>query len=574
VRAEAGEALTRAAVAVRRGEIVAVKGIGGFHLVADARRRKVVQTLRVRKHRDQKPLAVMARTVEDIREWCLVDEVEERVLSSPEAPIVILEKRRDTNHPVAQNGALAPGNPTLGVMLPYTPLHHLLLDELEFPVVATSGNVSDEPICFDEQEALQRLRGIADLFLVHDRPIVRHVDDSVVTTVEGRELVLRRARGYAPLPVDITGGTEPGAPDCVLAVGAHLKNSVALSVGRSVFVSQHIGDLETVPALDAFDSVVQSLTGLYERAPDLVVHDLHPDYLSTVRAQATGRPTHGVQHHIAHVLACLAENQVSPPALGISWDGTGFGTDGTVWGGEFFSVGEESIRRVAHFRTFPLPGGDAAARDGRRAALGMLFEMRGEAVFEESMLPRSCRFEDAESVTLRSMLIGNVNAPSTSSVGRIFDAVAALSGMRAISEFEAQAAMEFEFAATGTDVSAYPFRVRSDAADEAPLVIDWEPIVEAVLADAGAGVTPALISDRFHATLAATAVEVAERTRLQKVLLTGGCFQNRHLTRKTVAALRAGGYHPYWHQRIPPNDGGISLGQVVAAARFRRTIST
>jgi hydrogenase maturation protein HypF len=461
--------------------------------------------------------------------------------------------------------------------------------ELGFPVVATSGNLSDEPICTGETEALARLGGIADLFLVHDRPIARHVDDSIVRVVMGREMVLRRARGYAPLPITLNTAS-PNAPT-VLAVGAHLKNTVALAVGDRVFISQHIGDLETEEAHRAFRRVIADLQTLYDAAPAILAADLHPDYLSTQFARelaeggggagaTSARPRFvGVQHHVAHVLACMAENEAAPPVLGVAWDGTGYGLDGTIWGGEFFLVTGERIERVARWRSFPLPGGDAAAREPRRAALGALFEMLGETVFQRAGLPTLAAFTPAEQAALKSMLLRGVNCPRCGSVGRLFDAVASLTGLRQRMRFEGQAAMELEFALEGVETdAAYPVEVRATRAGRSPddslaedsnrdIVLDWSPMLEAILADAANGEPVGRISAKFHNALADAILAVARRIGAARVALSGGCFQNRYLTERAVSALRAAGLAVYWHQRVPPNDGGIAPGQIVAARR-------
>lgn len=550
--AQHDEALRRAADAIREGRILAVKGLGGFHLIVDARNEQAVRRLRERKRREEKPFALMYPSLQMVQAHCRVDETEERVLTSPESPIVLLRRKEEAD--VAPS--VAPGNPYLGVMLPYTPLHHLLLAELGFPVVATSGNLSDEPICTDEHEALQRLAGIADLFLVHNRPIARHVDDSVVRVLMGREMVLRRARGYAPLPVLVK---EPLPP--LLAVGAHLKNTVALSVGRQVFISQHIGDLETPQALEAFRRVIADVRALWEHQPQAVACDLHPDYLSTQSAHRMGLPVAGVQHHYAHVLACMAENEVAPPVLGVSWDGTGYGTDGTVWGGELLLVTETGFERVAHLRPFRLPGGDRAVKEPRRSALGVLYEMLGEQAFDllgDLFTPR-------ERHLLAQMLRQGVNAPITTSAGRLFDAVASLVTGRQVVNFEGQAAMELEFlahSAQGDD--SYPFIL----SEGTPRVLDWSPMVEAILQDVQQGVEPSRIALRFHNTLVEMMVAVAKAVGVERIALSGGCFQNAYLTERAVHRLSAEGFRVYWHQRVPPNDGGIALGQVVGAGRL------
>jgi hydrogenase maturation protein HypF len=547
------EALLRAAEAIREGCIVAVKGLGGFHLMVDARSDSAVRRLRERKRREEKPFALMYPSMEQVMAHCHVNEAEARLLRSPESPIVLM--RRKTEETVAP--AVAPNNPYLGVMLPYTPLHHLLMHELGFPVVATSGNLSDEPICTDEREALNRLAGIADLFLVHNRPIARHVDDSVVRVLLGRELVLRRARGYAPLPVLVKQPLPP-----LLAVGAHLKNTVALSVGNQVFISQHIGDLETPQALEAFHRVIADVKELWEHQPQAVACDMHPDYLSTQAAYKMGIPVVPVQHHVAHILSCMAENELEPPVLGISWDGTGYGTDGTIWGGEFLLIHEGGWQRVAHLRPFRLPGGDRAIKEPRRSALGVLYERYGEQAFQ---MLRSI-FTEHERIALLQMLLRGINAPVTTSAGRLFDAVASLVGLRHTVNFEGQAAMELEFQVHGvTSDESYPFAVDHSSSD-APVILDWRPMLPELLLDVAAGVPVGWISVRFHNMLVEMMVAVAKRAGVECVALSGGCFQNAYLTERAVQRLREEGFRPYWHQRVPPNDGGIALGQIVAAS--------
>jgi len=551
VLAQHDTALRRAAEAIREGHIVAIKGLGGFHLVADARNEQAVSTLRERKRREEKPFALMYPSLHLVRVHCRVNEAEERVLVSPESPIVLLRREQDDVAP-----SVAPNNLFLGVMLPYTPLHHLLMHELGFPIVATSGNQSDEPICTDEHEALQRLAGIADLFLVHNRPIARHVDDSVVRVLMGRELLLRRARGYAPLPVLVK---EPLPP--LLGVGAHLKNTVALSVGRQVFISQHIGDLETPQALQAFRRVITDVKALWEHQPQAVACDLHPDYLSTQTAYQMGYSVVPIQHHAAHVLACMAENEVEPPVLGISWDGTGYGTDGTVWGGEFLLVTTASFERFAHLRPFRLPGGDRAVKEPRRSALGVLYELLGERALEVV----GHLFTDSERRLLLHMLRQGIHSPVTTSAGRLFDAVASLVHGRQVVNDEGQAAMELEFLAHRVrSDEAYPFALL----DGCPYVLDWSPTVQAILEDVRSGVEPAQVAVRFHNTLVEMMVAVARRAGLERVALSGGCFQNAYLTERAVRRLSEAGFRPCWHQRVPPNDGGIALGQVVGAGWF------
>jgi hydrogenase maturation protein HypF len=506
-------------------------------------------------------------------------------------------------------------------MLPYTPLHHLLLAELDAPVVATSGNRSDEPICIDEREALERLGGIAQCFLVHNRPIIRPVDDSIVRVMAGRELVLRRARGYAPLPIQIrtaSGNTgelpdrpfsppqmpprsdliRPELRESIFAVGAHLNNTVAFGTGNQVFISQHIGDLETTQSFEAFRRAASDLPRLFEAQPARVAADMHPDFLSTRFAQATGLPLTGVQHHYAHVLACMADNLLEPPVLGVCWDGTGYGLDGTIWGGEFLRVTESGFERVAWLRPFPLPGGDRAAREPRRSALGVLYELMGEGAFAQVSLPALQAFSARELAVLGRALERRVNTMRTSSMGRLFDAVASLIGLRQYNRFEGQAAMELEFAAEGGRADGYyeiglrpaqalglqteaaqnttGIRASPEGTDEASAdsvdvwQADWSAAVRAILADVQREVSSADIAAKFHRGLAELALSVARRMGIQQVALTGGCFQNRLLTGQTIERLSASGFSPRWHQRIPPNDGGIALGQVVAVLRGHR----
>ena len=562
VLARGDEALRNAAELVGNGQILALKGIGGFQLIVDARAERAVVRLRTRKRREGKPFALMYPSLEPVKRDCVVATLEERLLVSPQSPIVLLVRR--SGEPLAA-ASVAPGSPCLGVMLPYTPLHHLLLQELKFPIVATSGNLANEPICVDEWEALKRLEGVADFFLVHNRPIVRHVDDSIARVVCGREMVLRRARGYAPLPVRL-----PTSLPCVLGVGAHLKNSVALSVGRDVFISQHIGDLETTTALSAFHQTVTDLPHLYDAQPELVACDLHPDYLSTKYALELRRPVQQVQHHWAHVLACMADNELEPPVLGVSWDGTGYGTDGTIWGSEFLLSDEDSFRRVAHFRHFRLPGGEAAVKEPRRTALAILYELWGDSGLKHRDLAPVAEFSEKEIALIEQMLRKGLNAPITSSAGRLFDAVASIVGLRQRVTFEGQAAIELESVIDPKVTEPYPFEIGVGV----PRIIDWAPMIGEMLIDLRRGKSAGFISAKFHNTLADVIVEVARMIAQPKIVLTGGCFQNRYLLERSVLRLSQVGFRPYWHQRVPTNDGGIALGQVVAAARASRRMAS
>jgi len=545
--------LEAAAEEILRGKILALKGLGGFQLMVDAGNSEAVQILRARKGRDEKPFALMMPSPEFVQAVCDMSEAEERLLTSPEKPIVLLRRKYPEMSSVAPE--IAPGNPYWGVMLPYTPLHHLLMRRIGGPVVATSGNLSDEPMCTDEKEALARLGKIADLFLVHNRRIVRCVDDSVARVTAGREMILRRARGYAPLPVSLRQTCPEGT-----AVGAHLKSAIVVSTGRFVFLSQHLGDLETKESFDNFKNAVRDLNALYGLTSKTMVCDKHPDYPSSCFAREKGSPVFEVQHHEAHVGSCMAENECLPPALGVAWDGTGYGPDGTVWGGEFFAVDGSGMRRAAHFRLFSLPGGDRCAREPRRSALGLLFEIWKEAAFDRPDIRGL--FSGEELRTLKVMLEKSVQCPRTSSAGRLFDAVAALLGIRGKNRFEGQAPMELEFSIQGyrTD-EVYPSRIRIPE-------WDWEPMIRGILNDREEGIPAGQISAKFHNTLAEAVVGVARlgQEGTKKVVLTGGCFQNQYLIERTIRRLREEGFSPYWHQRVPSNDGGIALGQMAVYA--------
>jgi hydrogenase maturation protein HypF len=562
------EALQMAASAIRAGQIVAVKGLGGFHLMGDARNDQAVNALRERKRREEKPFALMYPSLTSVGEDCEISPAEERLLCSPESPIVLLKRKLNPRSGISEG--IAPRNPCTGAMLPYTPLHRLLLSELNFPVVATSGNLSDEPICIDEREALERLGGIADCFLVHNRPIVRHADDSIARIVAGREILLRRARGFAPLPVFTKDILPP-----ILAVGAHQKNTIAASIGKQVFVSQHIGDLETQEAYEAFERVIESFRKLYDFSPQAIACDLHPNYMSSEYARRTGLPLVEIQHHYAHVLACMAENEVDAPVLGISWDGSGYGPDGTVWGGEFLWVDDTEYERAAQLRTFCLPGSEKAVKEPRRSALGMLHELFGADVGQQLEFAPVRAFSAGELRTIVAMLDHGLNSPRTSSAGRLFDAVASLLDLRQTVRFEGQAAMELEAlacAAADTDCD-YPLHTTRKSG---ALVLDWGPMIGAVGEDLRQGVASEVIARKFHNTLVNMMLMAAEQifsvhaSAERKIVLTGGCFQNKLLTELAIRLLGNAGYRVYWHQRIPPNDGGISVGQIMAAARQLR----
>jgi hydrogenase maturation protein HypF len=557
------DALDQACEAVLGGEILALKGLGGFHLIVDAQNCQAVKRLRSLKGRKKKPLALMYPDMAAIELDCEISELERALLASAESPIVLLKRKRfDLESAPHSLKEIAPENPYLGIMLPYTPLHHILMHKLQIPIVATSGNLAEEPICIDENEALERLSGIADLFLVHNRPITRNVDDSIVRVMAGRELVLRRARGYAPLPIQQEELPRPG-----LAVGAHLKNTIAISSRNNAFISQHIGDLDVRLSIDTFNDTINSLSDIYEFKPEIIACDKHPDYHSTIYAEKSGLPLVKVQHHYAHILSCMAENNLSGDMLGVAWDGTGYGDDGTIWGGEFLSVDAKSYERVAHLRTFPLPGGERAVLRPRRSALGIMYGLyRHDIIGIENNNPFD-RFEPEQKQPLLGALKKEINCPPTSSMGRLFDAVASIIGLCQEIDFEGQAAMLLEFAAEkADDQRSYSF----DAVEHGDrYILDWEKMIEGIRRDYERNISRNRIAARFHNTLAEMIVKIAKIYGKRDVVLSGGCFQNKYLTETAIGRLKEEDFKPYWHRLVPPNDGGISLGQVMAISRER-----
>jgi len=543
-------------VALNNGQIAAVKGLGGFHLMTNATNDAAVMELRKRKHREGKPLAVMFRNLTAIQDVCEVADYEAIALTSAECPIVLLRTRAET----ALSAHLAPGSPQMGCLLPYTPLHHLLMAALPFPVVATSGNLSDEPIAIHNEEAMVRLACIADVMLVHNRPIRRQVDDSLVRPMGTQTVVMRRARGYAPLPI-----TPEGMESAVLALGAHQKVAIAVGWPGGRSLSQHIGDLDTPESVAAFLRVAEGLPDLLGATVETVACDAHPDYTSTQMAHRWNLPVVQVPHHLAHVLACITENDLSGPVLGVAWDGTGYGEDGTIWGGEFLLVDDHRYRRVGHLRSFPLPGGDLASRDGRRCAAGLamaLDDADAQNVTRDLFTESDWRLVAA--AAKRPAL-----APRTTSAGRLFDGIAALLGIAETSRFEGEAAMRLEWATLDEPKTAPPrLGVTTDAVGR--LVVDWEPAVRAAISGRLNESSRREGATGFHAALAGSIVEVARRVDAGQVVLTGGCFQNRRLVALTTEALRAAGFRVACHQQVPPNDGGIALGQLEFVRRKRQ----
>ncbi len=543
-----GDPVRGAARLLREGRILAVKGLGGFHLACDATRPPVVARLRARKHREDKPLAVMVPDADAAAALVHLPDYGRALLTGPQAPILVAPERAAS--PVAEE--VAPGTDTLGVMVAYTPLHVLLFEELgDVPLVMTSGNLSEEPICIRNREALERLSGVADAFLVHDRPIHLRVDDSVLLATDPGPTLLRRARGYVP------AGLEAGLDaDGILGFGPLLKNTLALGRGTTVFPGQHVGDLDNVRALEMFDEVRAHLAEVLGVAPTLAACDLHPDYPTTRMAAQSGLPVVRVQHHHAHLAALLAETGDYASALGIAFDGAGYGPDGTVWGGEALVFDALGYERVCHLEHVALPGGDRAAREPWRMALAYL-------VREGLDWTRWVAHPRADSVA--RLLAGPLPQVQTSSMGRLFDAVAALCGLCDENTFEAKAPMRLEAAATDAP-DAYPFAL------DGP-VVRTGGVIRGVAEDLARGAPVGAVAGRFHNTLADLVVDIARRVRaergLARVLLSGGCFVNRRLLAATHARLREAGFRVAAHTLLPPGDGAVSVGQVVHAAARR-----
>jgi hydrogenase maturation protein HypF len=546
-----GDPVAATAGLLAGGAIVAIKGLGGYHLAARATSEAAAGALRARKHREDKPFAVMVADLDAARELAEIGPEEAALLTGARRPIVLL-RRRDRGWLAP---SVAPGTREVGLMLPYTPLHHLLARELAAPFVLTSGNVSDEPIAYRDDDALARLAGIADAFLLHDRPIHVRTDDSVVRVVAGDELPIRRSRGYAPQPLRLA--TTAAVP--VLACGAELKHTFCLVKGARAFLSHHIGDLENLETFQAFTEGVEHFCRLFDVRPRVVAHDLHPEYLSTKYALDLGHvDLVGVQHHHAHVASCLADNGVAGPVIGVAFDGLGLGTDGTVWGGEFLVADLHGFERAGHLATVPMPGGVQAIREPWRMAAAYL----GAGGADLDVARRQGRSWER----VLAVAEAGVNSPLTSSAGRLFDAVAAILGVRDRITYEGQAAIRLEQLADRAEAGAYRARIDGDG----PLQVLGGDLVAAVVEDLRAGVPPAAIAMRFHAGLAAAVADVCgtirDRTGLGTIALSGGVFQNLLLLGRVTTLLEGRGFTVLRHRRVPPNDGGVSLGQAAIAA--------
>jgi len=550
------EALQEAATSLRRGRIVALKGLGGFHLLCRADLPETVRRLRTRKGREAKPLAVIMADENTVRRWCTLSKEEAAELQSPAAPIVLLHKRDPSLW--ADVSELS----TLGVLLPYTPLHLLLLGACPYPLVATSGNLSDEPICIDNTEAEQRLGAVADAFLFHDRDIARPVDDSVVRIVNKKRQLLRRSRGFAPVPFPLPRPVPP-----CLCVGGDLKNTVAVAREHEVVLSQHIGDLGTEPAQEVFRNTLRLLRELFAGGGParLVVHDLHPGYHSTQAAAEFGLPLLGIQHHEAHAWACLAEhNLLDREALCLIWDGTGYGRDGSIWGGEAFQYKDGTLARCARLRPFSLLGGDAAAREPWRPAMALLLEILGPEAFLSSGWPERWGLSASTAANFARAYERRIQVVPTSSMGRLFDAAAAVANLYLRNRYEGDAAMHFEEAgrpADGGDGLPFPLRRQQNGLWE----WDWEPLLLQLAQESRDGSPGASLSGRFHDALVNGITTLARELHIPAVCLSGGCFQNRRLLTGAETALCEEGFSVHWPQRYPCNDGGLALGQAIAA---------
>jgi hydrogenase maturation protein HypF len=583
------DAIVCAAELIAGGAIVAVKGIGGFHLACDAGNAEAVRQLRARKHRNHKPLALMARDIAMVRRYASVEDAEAALLEHRAAPIVLLQRIQPASQEETQSDDLAPdiapGQNTLGFMLPYTPLHHLLMRALNRPIVLTSGNLSEEPQCTTNDDARTRLAGIADYWLLHDRDIVNRLDDSVARVAWGQACIIRRARGFAPEPLRLPSGFEDAAP--VLAMGGALKSAFCLLRGGEAVLSQHIGDLDDPATLADYGAMLGLYRQLYAFTPQAVAVDLHSDYPSTTEGERLANETGGlpvirIQHHHAHVAACMAECGVplsAPPVLGVALDGIGLGDDGTIWGAEFLAVTYTGYRRLAHFAPVPMLGGDAATREPWRNAYAHITRALGweAAASEFHHLPFIEFMRGKQLAILDVMMRRGLNAPEASSAGRLFDAVAAAIGIcRERVSYEGQAAIELEALAApamdSADATPYPFCVKAPS-ECSPLMLSFATMWRAILADIMRGTETALIAARFHKGLAAAvanlAVRLAAREHLNTVALTGGVFQNRLMLEGVASALDSTGLRVLAPQSSPANDGGLALGQaVIAAARI------
>jgi len=541
---------------------MAIKGLGGFHLAVDATNEEAVRRLRVRKYREEKPLAIMVENIEAAGRIAEIGVMEQQLLSSPQRPIVLCRKRDGSG--IASS--VAPGMPDQGIMLPYTPLHYLLLENNLSALVMTSANQSDEPICIQNREALSRLKGIADFYLLHNRDILVRCDDSVATVTNGNTVMIRRSRGYAPKPVSL----QRRYPN-VLALGPHLKATLCILKGNLAYLSPHIGDMETPEARIFHQESLYLMERIAQCRPEVIACDLHPAYYTTRLAEdIPHREIVQVQHHHAHIVSAMAENGLTGKVIGLAMDGTGYGSDGTAWGCEFLVADEVDFQRAGNLQPYPLPGSDRAVREPWRVAVSLLRESYGTE-WQNTAQKLALKVQVEHFALLDNMMAHNLNSPLTSSLGRIFDGVASILGIRQTVSFEGQAAMALEAMANAPSEKIYPFESRSEG-DR--IVLDLRPLIRAIVQERIAGKEPGKIISNFHQTiikaLTAMAGKIRERTGLEKAVLSGGCFQNRILLEGVTRELEKEGFATYTHRNLPPNDGGIALGQaIVAAARLQ-----
>jgi len=580
-RVAGSDALASASQLLKKGKIVAVKGLGGFLLACDASNEAAVKTLRERKRRSSKPFAIMVNNVNEIKKHCYVSPEEEELLTCPQSPIVLMKWKAGSS----VSREVAPNLEYLGIMLPYTPLHHILLKDTELPLVMTSGNLSEEPIAKDNNEALKRLSGIADYFLIHNRDIYSRYDDSVAIVERGTSQLVRRARSYAPYPIHLTFKCRQ-----VLACGAEMKNTFCLTRDNYAFLGQHIGDMENMETLEHFDNTISLYKRLFRIEPEIIAYDLHPDYLSTKYAQELSKSSNikliPVQHHHAHIASCMADNKLESSVIGVAFDGTGMGSDGYIWGGEFLVADYCSFDRVGHLEYLPLPGGDAAIKRPYRTAVGYVLSLLGKDTLRAIIAsgakhPRVAFIGEVSEIEIgiiKHQIESGLNSPLTSSMGRLFDAVSALMNIRGEIDYEGQAAVELEMAAyachyeehsdeaISNDKESYPYRI---IVDEGMRIVQLRDLLSAIIEDLDQGVSSGRISVRFHNTIARMTDEmcrlIADETGINRVVLSGGVFQNRLLLRKIIKLLENSGFQVFTHKQAPCNDGGISLGQAVVA---------
>lgn len=574
---------------IKEGKIVAIKSLGGYHIVCDATNSEAVITLRRRKYREDKPFALMAKDIETIKEFCEVSSAEEQLLLSIKRPIVLLKKKI----PNKIANSVAPNQNYFGVMLPYTPLHYLLLAETQLILVCTSGNISDEPIAYKDEEAISKLAKIADYFLLHNREIHTRCDDSVTRffTFGGKELIIRRARGYVPHPIELPSSLCDKVNFQILACGAELKNTFCLVKGNYAYVSHHIGDLENLETLSAFEEGIVLFKKLFDIKPDIIAYDLHPEYLSTKYAisllDKNGLTGVGVQHHHAHIASCMVENKIAETEqiIGVAFDGLGYGLDNNLWGGEFLISTYENFCRVANFRYFPLPGGVKAIKEPWRTAVSLLYQVYGINFLDLNIdfVKELKRNNLCEVDLLIQMINTQTNAPLTSSVGRLFDGVSALLGIRNKINYEGQAAIELEMISASNCEEAYDYTITQDSTSDnanfsqfsTHYLIGYEKIIDGVVNDLLKKIDKSVISAKFHNTLSAIikdiCAKIREKTSVNKVALSGGVFQNMYLLEHSCESLQEENFEIYTHSLVPPNDGGISLGQAsIAVAKIKK----